>query len=127
MLLSIFIDVVKVIVVFAGFMIMIAYTTWFERRMVAFIQSRLGPNRVGPAGLLQPIADAFKLLFKEPFLPEKSNKVLFSLAPMIAFIPPILAVAVVPIGDTITIAGRKVELLISDLNIGILYVFALGS
>lgn len=127
MILSIIIDIVKVTMVFAVFMLMVAYATWFERRLVAFIQSRLGPNRVGPAGLLQPIADALKLLFKEPFLPEKSNKVLFSLAPMIAFIPPVLVVAVVPVADTITIAGHKVELLISDLNIGILYIFALGS
>lgn len=127
MLVSIVIDIVKVFVIFAGLMTMIAYTTWFERRVVAFIQSRLGPNRVGPQGLLQPIADAFKLLFKESFLPDKSNKVLFSLAPMLAFIPATLGIAVVPIGDTITIAGRKVELLISDLNVGILYILALGS
>jgi NADH-quinone oxidoreductase subunit H len=127
MLVSIVIDIVKVFVIFAGLMTMIAYMTWFERRVVAFIQSRLGPNRVGPEGLLQPIADAFKLLFKESFLPDKSNKVLFSLAPMLAFIPATLGIAVVPIGDTITIAGQKVELLISDLNVGILYILALGS
>ena len=102
--------------------------TWFERRVVAFIQSRLGPNRVGPFGLLQPIADAIKLLFKESFVPSAtSNKLLFSLAPMLAFITAVLSIAVIPIGSSLTIAGHRVELVISDLNIGILYIFALGS
>jgi NADH-quinone oxidoreductase subunit H len=128
MWISIIIDVVKVIVLFAVMMTMIAYATWFERRMVAFIQSRLGPNRVGPFGLLQPIADAVKLLFKESFLPkDTSSRVLFSLAPMMAFVPAVMSLAVIPFGDNITIAGQQVELVISDLNVGILYIFALGS
>jgi NADH-quinone oxidoreductase subunit H len=125
---SIIIDVVKTVVIFAALMTMIAYATWFERRVVAFIQSRLGPNRVGPFGLLQPIADAVKLLFKESFLPKEStNKLLFSLAPIMSFVPAVLSIAVIPVGDTWTIAGHKVQLVISDLNIGVLYIFALGS
>ena len=128
MWISIIIDVVKVIVIFAGLMTMIAYATWFERRTVAFIQSRLGPNRVGWFGLLQPIADAVKLLFKESFVPaDSTNKLLFSLAPMMSFITAVLAIAVIPVADSITIAGHQVQLVISDLNIGVLYVFAMGS
>ena len=128
MLVSVIINVVKIVVIFAAFMTMIAYATWFERRVVAFIQSRLGPNRVGPFGLLQPIADAIKLLFKESFVPSAtSNKLLFSLAPMLAFITAVLSIAVIPIGSSLTIAGHRVELVISDLNIGFLYIFALGS
>ena len=79
MWISILINVIKVVVLFAVLMTMVAYATWFERRVVAFIQSRLGPNRVGPFGLLQPIADAIKLLFKETFVPSEVNsKFLFS-------------------------------------------------
>jgi len=128
MWISIVIDVVKVVVIFAALMTMVAYATWFERRVVALIQSRLGPNRVGPFGLLQPIADAVKLLFKETFLPrDVNNKILFSIAPMLAFIPAVLSLAVIPVGDSITIAGHNVELIISDLNVGILFIFAMGS
>jgi len=128
MWISILIDVVKVVVIFAALLTMVAYSTWFERRVVAFIQSRLGPNRVGYFGLLQPIADAVKLLFKESFLPkDTNNKLLFILAPMMAFVPAVLSIAVIPVGDSVTIAGHKVELIISDLNVGILYIFALSS
>ena len=128
MWLSIIIDVVKVIVIFAGLLTMVAYATWFERRTVAFMQSRLGPNRVGTFGLLQPIADAVKLLFKESFLPSgTSNKFLFSIAPIISFVPAVLSIAVIPVGDTVTIAGQQVNLIISDLNIGLLFIFAMGS
>ena len=128
MWLSIIIDVVKVIVIFAGLLTMVAYATWFERRTVAFMQSRLGPNRVGPFGLLQPIADAVKLLFKESFLPaDTSNRFLFSVAPIISFVPAVLSIAVIPVGDTVTIAGQEIKLIISDLNIGILFIFAMGS
>jgi len=128
MWLSIIIDVVKVIVIFAGLLTMVAYATWFERRTVAFMQSRLGPNRVGFFGLLQPIADAVKLLFKESFLPaDTGNRFLFSIAPIISFVPAVLSIAVIPVGDTVTIAGQQVDLIISDLNIGILFIFAMGS
>lgn len=126
-LISIIIIIVKVAVIFVGLLTAVAYTTYFERRVVAFIQSRVGPNRVGPAGLLQPLADAIKLLFKEEFIPAKSNKFLFSIAPMLSFIPACMSIAVIPIGDAVTIAGRKIDLIISDLNVGILYIFALSS
>jgi NADH-quinone oxidoreductase subunit H len=114
-------------VIFACLMTGIAYTTYFERRLLAFIQSRLGPNRVGPAGLLQPIADAIKLLFKEEFLPDNANKVLFSIAPLLSFFTACMAIAVIPISKSITISGYKIDMVISDLNVGILYIFALSS
>lgn len=119
--------IVKVTVIFVGLLTAVAYTTYFERRVVAFIQSRIGPNRAGPAGLLQPLADAVKLLFKEEFIPAKANKVLFSIAPIMSFVPACMAIAVIPIGDTISIAGYEIDLIISDLNVGILYIFALSS
>jgi len=124
---QIIIETIKVIIIFAGLMTAIAYTTYFERRIVALIQSRIGPNRVGPIGLLQPVADAVKLLFKEEFLPEKSSKIIFSLAPLITFIPACMAIAVIPVGNTISIAGYHINLVVSDLNVGILYIFALSS
>jgi NADH-quinone oxidoreductase subunit H len=123
----IIIQIIKVIVIFACLMTAIAYTTYFERRLLAFIQSRLGPNRVGPAGLFQPIADAVKLLFKEEYFPDKANKILFSIAPLLSFFTACMAIAVIPVGNSVTIAGYKIDLVISDLNIGILYIFALSS
>lgn len=119
--------IIKVVVIFVGLLTAIAYTTLFERRMVAFIQGRVGPNRVGPAGLFQPIADAIKLLFKEEFLPEKANKVIFSIAPLLSFITACMAIAVIPVGNSIMIGGQQIDLVISDLNVGILYIFALSS
>lgn len=128
MWISIIINVVKVVVVFAMLLTFVAYATWFERRVVAFIQDRKGPNRVGIFGLLQPIADAVKLLFKESFLPmNATNKLLFSLAPIMTFVPAVLSIAVIPIGDDITIAGQQVDLIISDINIGLLLILAMGS
>jgi NADH-quinone oxidoreductase subunit H len=123
----IIIQIIKVAVIFVGLLTAIAYTTYFERRIVAFMQGRVGPNRVGPAGLFQPIADAIKLLFKEEFLPDKANKVLFSIAPLLSFITACMAIAVIPVGDFLTIGGNKIDLVISDLNVGILYIFALSS
>jgi len=121
------IQIIKVIAEFVGLLTAIAYTTLFERRMVAFIQGRVGPNRVGPVGLFQPIADAIKLLFKEEFLPDKANKVLVSIAPLLSFITAAMAIAVIPVGNSIAIGGYQIDLVISDLNVGILYIFALSS
>ncbi len=123
----IIIQIIKVIAIFVGLLTAIAYTTLFERRMVAFIQGRVGPNRVGPAGLFQPIADAIKLLFKEEFIPDKANKVLFSIAPLLSFTTAAMAIAVIPVGDSMAIGGYQIDLVISDLNVGILYIFALSS
>jgi NADH-quinone oxidoreductase subunit H len=127
MLIPIIIMVVKVLVIFAGLMTCIAYMTYAERKVVAHIQARKGPLFVGYHGLLQPIADAVKLLFKEDFTLSGSNRIVYNLAPLVTFIPALLAIAVIPVGDTITVAGQTTNLVISDLNVGILFIFAVTS
>lgn len=127
MFIEIIIMVLKVIVVFAALMTGVAYSTYMERKVVAHIQQRIGPNMAGPFGLLQPIADAIKMIMKETFIPGMANKFFFILAPMISFVTACLAIAVIPIGDWVSIGGKQIELLISDLNIGILYIFAVTS
>ena len=99
----------------------VAYLTYAERKILGFMQDRLGPMEVGPYGLLQPIADGIKLFFKEDIVPAGANKVLFTLAPILAFVPAMIGFAVVPFG-----AGEK-PWIISDINVGILYVLAVTS
>jgi len=127
MLIPIIIMVVKVVVIFAGLMTCVAYMTYAERKVVAHIQVRKGPLFVGYHGLLQPIADAVKLLFKEDFTLAGCNKIIYNLAPLVTFIPALLAIAVIPVGDQITVAGETTNLMISDLNVGILFIFAVSS
>src|SRR5438034_364651 len=102
---------------------MVSYSVYAERRVSAFIQDRRGPNRVGPAGLLQPIADIFKLLLKEDFTPRHVNTFYYWLAPCLAMMPAIITIAVVPFGSTLF----GVPMVIADINVGILYVFAIAS
>ena len=87
---------IKVIVVFTVLLILAAYMTWMERRVFALVQVRVGPNRVGPAGLLQPIADGIKLMFKETLIPADANKIIFILAPALTLIPALSSIAVIP-------------------------------
>src|SRR2546421_801883 len=102
---------------------MVSYAVYAERRVSAFMQDRLGPNRVGPAGLFQPIADAAKFLLKEDFTPASVNTFYYWLAPCLAMIPAILTIAVVPFGSTLF----GVPMVIADINVGILFVFAIAS
>ena len=102
---------------------MVSYSVYAERRVSAFIQDRVGPNRVGPAGLLQPLADVAKLLLKEDFTPRHVNKFYYWLAPSLAMMPAIITIAVVPFGSTLW----GVPMVIADINVGILYVFAVSS
>ncbi len=104
-----------------------AYMTFCERVIMARVQLRLGPNRVGPFGLLQPIADGLKLLSKESFCPENVDKFTYILAPAISVFTALMAFILIPFGDTIEIAGRTVKLYIADLNSGILVLLALSS
>lgn len=127
MLVPIIIMIVKVLVIFAGLMTCIAYMTYAERKVVAHIQVRKGPLFVGYHGLLQPIADAVKLLFKEDFTLAGCNKIIYNLAPLVTFVPALVAIAVIPVGDQITVAGETTNLVISDLNVGILFIFAVTS
>jgi NADH-quinone oxidoreductase subunit H len=118
---------VKVLVIFGALLGVFSGMTYLERRLLAFMQFRLGPNRTGPAGILQPIADGIKLFFKEELIPEGANKWLFVAAPAVAVITAFLAVAVVPWGGSVTIKGREIPLQIADLDVGILYIFAISS
>ncbi len=116
-------SVVIVLFMTAGF----AYVTLYERRLLARMQTRIGPNRAGPFGLLQPVADGIKLIFKEELVPHNADKLIFTLAPVITVIPALIITAVIPWGDTLTIGGTKITLYLTDVNIGILYLMAVTS
>src|SRR5438093_12706605 len=118
---------IKILVVFLIVSGVVAYLTLAERKVAAFIQVRLGPMRVGPYGLLQPIADGLKLMLKEDIVPSQADKWIFTLAPIITLIPAFIVLAVIPFGPTINILGRPVSLYITDLNIGVLYVLSISS
>ena len=108
----------KIVAIVIPLMISVAYLTYFERKVIGYMQGRLGPNRVGYFGLLQPIADALKLLFKEIIVPTKSSKALFYLAPVLTIAPAFAAWAVIPF---------NAELVLADINAGLLYVLAMTS
>ena len=132
--------IIKIALILVVFLTAIAYTVLMERKVLGFIQLRYGPNRVGPWGLLQPLADMLKLMFKEDFTPPQANKVLFTLAPMLTAFTAFLPFAAIPFASqilppVITIYGHKLDLtvaalnqgVIADLNVGILYIFAISS
>ena len=104
-----------------------AYMTYFERKVLAAMQDRIGPNRTGPKGLLQPIADGIKLLGKEDLIPKAADKWVFFFAPLLVFVTAIVRVAVIPFGGTVTIFGHPVNLFSADLNVGALFLLAFGS
>src|SRR6266513_6312076 len=111
-----------------SFSLLIAmYSTYAERKIAAFMQDRRGPNRAGPFGILQPLADGGKLFFKEEIIPLASSKFLFILGPCLAMITAMMTGAVIPWGGKLEIKGREVPLQIADLNIGILYIFGVVS
>lgn len=116
-----------ILVVVMGSLVIAMYTTFAERKVAAVLQDRTGPNRAGPFGLLQPLADGMKLFFKEEIIPNFSSKFLFILGPGLAMMTAIMTSAVVPWGHTIELFGRTISLQIADINIGILYVFAVVS
>ena len=113
-----------VIILLVGF----AYLTYYERRALARIQTRIGPNRAGPWGLLQPIADAIKLIFKEEFIPARADKLLFIMAPIVTLFPALVITAVVPFGDKpVVLFGRTIHWYIADINVGVLYIMSIAS
>ncbi len=117
-LLTVLIIVLKIVVLLMPLLLGVAYLTLAERKIIGYMQVRIGPNRVGPKGLLQPIADAMKLMFKEIIIPTRASRFLFILAPMLSFGPALAAWAVVPFGD---------GMMISHLDAGLLYLLALTS
>jgi NADH-quinone oxidoreductase subunit H len=127
-LLEVALIVVKVVVVSMVLFSLPIPLTWLERKIAGHIQVRLGPFRVGPHGILQPIADSIKLMFKEDIMPDKADKWLFKIAPLVAMVPAFAVYAAIPFGDKITIPfiNEEVTLYMSDMNVGILYVLAIG-
>ena len=110
------IDVIKVLVLLVMLMAAVAYTTFAERRFAAFFQGRIGPNRAGPLGLLQPLADGIKFLFKEHFVPRFTDRFLYRVAPVISFIPALILVGVIPFGPDLELGGTTIRLQIADPN-----------
>jgi len=119
--------VIKALILILVLLTSFAYLTYYERRGLARFQSRIGPNRAGPAGLLLPIADAVKAIFKEEVIPAKAYKTVFVLAPILTVVPAIIITATVPWGGTVTIGGREISLVIADINIGVLYIMSVAS
>ncbi|MDP6084639.1 MAG: NADH-quinone oxidoreductase subunit NuoH [Nitrospinota bacterium] len=119
--------VVKIVIVFNILLLVVAYMTYVERKVLGRIQVRLGPMRVGFHGLLQPIADGIKLMFKEDVIPREANRWVFVAAPIMTLIPAIASFAIIPFGDSVSVLGVSVDLVIADVNVGILYFFALSS
>ena len=117
-------SVVLISIVLGGF----AYLTLFERRAIARFQVRIGPNRAGPWGLLQPVADGVKLIFKEELIPDQADKPLFLLAPVLTVVPVLILMAVVPLGPDVSLFGRTFTLsLAGDVNVGVLYILSVAS
>ena len=118
---------IKIGIVLVVLLLLAAYLSYFERKFLAWLQIRLGPNRAGPFGLLQPIADAIKLLVKEDIVPSKADRLIFLYAPAVVAGTALLIFAVVPFGQGIAIDGHPIPMVISDLNVGLLYILALSS
>jgi len=118
---------IKMGLVLGVLLFLAAYLVWAERKLLARFQVRLGPNRAGLFGLLQPMADAVKMLVKEDIVPAAADRAIFLFAPVVVAVTALLMFAVVPFGDAVTLWGRQVPMVISDINVGLLYIFALSS
>jgi NADH-quinone oxidoreductase subunit H len=118
---------IKLLIIFGVILTLAAYLVWGERRILARMQLRLGPNRVGPFGLMQPLADVIKMLTKEDLIPTRADRWIFVIAPGLAALTAILSFAVVPFGPPVTVLGREIPLVVADLNIGVLYFLGLSS
>ncbi len=118
---------VKMGIVLGCLLLIAAYLVWAERKLLGRLQVRLGPNRAGIFGLLQPIADAVKMVAKEDIVPDQADRVLFLLAPAVVTATALLMFAVVPFGPDLTVFGRPVPMVLSDINVGLLFVFAMSS
>jgi NADH-quinone oxidoreductase subunit H len=121
------VQVVGSLIIIIALLTGMAYMTWFERRVISRLQVRIGPNRVGPTGLMQPVADALKLFFKEDVRPGMADRFLYPLAPGISLVAALAAFAVIPVGPTITVGGRSIDLIIQDLPVAVLYLIGISS
>lgn len=121
------VGLIRAVVAFAALLVVTLLVVWGERKIIGDMQARLGPNRWGPFGIFQTVADGIKLFFKEDFRPRTADRWTYAAAPVLASVPAFLAFAVVPFGDEVTIAGERIDFIVSDLNIGILYFLAMGS
>lgn len=118
---------IKSVIILLALVTGFAYTTLLERRFIARLQSRIGPNRAGPEGLLQPVADGIKLFFKEDLIPAEADVAIFTLAPALTAIPALIVLAVVPFGEEVNLFGYRTSLGLADINVGILYILAVTS
>ncbi len=120
-------SLIKIVVVVTILMLCVAYLTLMERKFLGYLQVRLGPNRVGFWGLMQPIADGIKSFLKEDIIPDNADRAVYVIAPLITFVTALSMFAVIPFGDSVNLFGRDVKLVIADIDIGLLYIFALGT
>src|ERR671924_628557 len=121
------IPLLKIVIVLNATLVAVTYMVLLERKVIAWAQSRLGPMRVGPYGVLQPIADAVKLMIKEDITPVRADKWVFTAAPIISMVPALIVYAVIPFGPQVALFGRTVSLYITDLNVGLLYIVSVAS
>lgn len=126
-MIAFWIGIIKMFLVIGGIMTTVALLSWVERRGSGLIQDRLGPNRVGPFGLLQPVADGLKFLFKEEVIPAQAHKPLFLLAPILVFVPALVTFSVIPFGSTLELFSLKIPLIVADVPVGVLVVVAFSS
>ncbi len=118
---------ILVTILFVVTLTIAAYSTWAERKVAAWLQDRVGPNRAGPFGLFQPLADGGKMFFKEEIIPSGANKYLFVAGPSLALLVSFLGSAVIPFGQNVELFGRNVPLQVTDINVGVLYIFGVVS
>jgi NADH-quinone oxidoreductase subunit H len=121
------IPLIKIVVVLSATLSAVAYSVLLERKVIAWVQSRLGPMRVGPYGILQPIADALKLIVKEDITPVRADRWVFTAAPILSMVPALIVYAVIPFGPTVQMFGHPVSLYVTDINVGLLYIVSVAS
>jgi len=121
------VPLLKILVLLNAVLVSVTFMTLLERKVIAWVQVRLGPMRVGPHGALQPIADAIKLLLKEDITPVRADRWVFTLAPIVAMVPALIAFAVIPFGREATLFGYRVPLYVADVNVGLLYLVSITS
>jgi len=124
---TVVVPLLKILVVLNAVLVGVTFMVLLERKVIAWTQARLGPMRVGPYGVLQPVADVIKLMTKEDITPARADRWVFTLAPMLALVPALIVFAVIPFGPEVSVLGREVTLYITDLNVGLLYIVSVAS